>query len=525
MGRVCVNCGRMLGDTEKFCGGCGAQVEAEEAGWGGKELFDLGMDQQTMPQKKRKKAVLPVILGAVLVIAAVAAVLLWRTWDEEDVETSGKKKDSQSAQLSTEPTRPAVPEVTEPVITEPAPTEPEPDEPVLTHGQYMAADIDTPVTVECYVQATQSWWDNKITVYAQDRDGGYFLYEMACSREEAARLTPGTKIRVSGYKALFSGEIEIMDATFEIVESADRFVAEPLNVTDLLGTEELIEHQNEKVCFKGVTVADIRYKNGQTGDDIYVDVKWNNAIYSFCVERYLTGPETDVYKAVAGLNSGDTVDIEGFLYWYEGVNTHITAVEKVEITADLLANNRKKINVFLSNFAEQDFQGHPSTAFAILKFAMDYCYINRDDLFLPDQETGLYYIERADVETVMKDFFGRVVEPWQCEVDPGTGGYVDRGVIYEDGWYGYEGGDVKTVKRFAVARSMEDTLGDTYFVEFDIYEVKSGTVKSSCYSLSAEEAARSADLRRVDSGTATIVEYTRSTGKESYQLVDYCLDY
>ena len=28
------------------------------------------------------------------------------------------------------------------------------------------------------------------------------------------------------------------------------------------------------------------------------------------------------------LNAGDKVDIEGFLYWYEGVNTHITAVTK-----------------------------------------------------------------------------------------------------------------------------------------------------------------------------------------------------
>jgi hypothetical protein len=41
------------------------------------------------------------------------------------------------------------------------------------------------------VQATQSWWDNKITVYAQDQDGAYFLYEMACSEEDAAKLVPG----------------------------------------------------------------------------------------------------------------------------------------------------------------------------------------------------------------------------------------------------------------------------------------------------------------------------------------------
>ena len=40
----------------------------------------------------------------------------------------------------------------------------------------------------------------------------------------------------------------------------------------------------------------------------------------------LCGPDTDVYKAVKELKVGDVVDLEGFLYWYEGPNPHITAV-------------------------------------------------------------------------------------------------------------------------------------------------------------------------------------------------------
>lgn len=193
------------------------------------------------------------------------------------------------------------------------------------HNKYMAAELDSQVVIETYVQATQSWWEDKITVYAQGPDGAYFIYEMACSEEDAAKLVPGTKIRVTGYKGEWAGEVEIMDATFEFIEG-DTWVAEPLDVTSLLGTEELIDHQNEKVCFKGLTVVGIEYKNGEPGDDIYVTVSLNDAEYSFCVERYLTGPDTEVYAAVGALNAGDVVDIEGFLYWYEGVNTHITAV-------------------------------------------------------------------------------------------------------------------------------------------------------------------------------------------------------
>lgn len=197
---------------------------------------------------------------------------------------------------------------------------------VMTYAQYAAAELDTEVVVECYVQAHQSWWDNKITVYAQDPDGGYFMYEMACSEEDAAKLVPGTKIKVTGYKAEWEGEVEITDASFEILEGS--WIAEPTDVTELLGTDELIQHQNKKVSFKDVTIEEVSYKNGEPGDDIYVTVSKDGVSYDFCIEVYLTGTDTDVYKAVGELKAGDQVDVEGFLYWYAGVNTHITGVTK-----------------------------------------------------------------------------------------------------------------------------------------------------------------------------------------------------
>ena len=44
---------------------------------------------------------------------------------------------------------------------------------VMTHEEYMAAALDSAVTIETYVQAHQSWWDNKVTVYCQKPDGAY----------------------------------------------------------------------------------------------------------------------------------------------------------------------------------------------------------------------------------------------------------------------------------------------------------------------------------------------------------------
>ena len=80
-----------------------------------------------------------------------------------------------------------------------APTQPV-DDGVMSHEEYMAAAMDSEVVIEAYVQATQSWWEDKITVYAQDEHGAYFIYEMACAEADAAKLVPGTKIKVTGYK-------------------------------------------------------------------------------------------------------------------------------------------------------------------------------------------------------------------------------------------------------------------------------------------------------------------------------------
>ena len=196
----------------------------------------------------------------------------------------------------------------------------------MSHKDYMAADLDAQVVIETYVQAHQSWWDNKITVYCQSKDGAYFLYELACSEEDAAKLVPGTKIIVTGTKGEWSGEIEVMDGTFEFAKGKDTYIAEALDVTALLGTDELIKHQNEFVSFKGMTVEAIEYKNGEPGDDIYVSLSKDGVSYSFCVEIYLTGTETEVYQTVGTLQAGNVVDVEGFLYWYEGPNPHITSI-------------------------------------------------------------------------------------------------------------------------------------------------------------------------------------------------------
>jgi hypothetical protein len=114
---------------------------------------------------------------------------------------------------------------------------------VMSHADYIAAELDTSVVIEAYVQGAQGWWNNPkkggvITVYLQDNVGGYLAYELSCTEENAAKLTPGTKIRITGTKAEFNGLVEIIDGTFEFLDENDRYVAKPYDVTSILGCLE-----------------------------------------------------------------------------------------------------------------------------------------------------------------------------------------------------------------------------------------------------------------------------------------------
>ena len=221
---------------------------------------------------------------------------------------------------------------------------------VMTYQQYADAAVDDKVTVEAYVQAKQSWWDNKGTIFAQDADGGYFFYDMPISEEDYNKLTEGTKIKVTGYKAEWMGQVEIIDSEYEILEG--NWAAEPVDVTAKLKDGSLADYMNQKVTFKGVKIEPAEYTEdgsvyevykdangenaafmykyngtGAQGDDVYFTVSVDGVNYTFLVRNYLTGKDTDVYKAAEALEIGKTYDMEGYLYWYNGPNPYITSIK------------------------------------------------------------------------------------------------------------------------------------------------------------------------------------------------------
>ena len=212
---------------------------------------------------------------------------------------------------------------------------------VMTYQEYLDADVDSAVVLEVYVQDVQSWADNKATIYAADPDGGYFIYNAIASEDVYNQLTPGTKIKVSGYKTEWEGEIEVAEgADLEII-GGETYVKPAVDVTQYLGNDaELINYQNQKVLFKDMTVAlgdgttEVYLYNwdgsGQEGDDLYFTVTKDDVPYTFTVESSLSDPNSEVYQTVKNLEVGQTVDLEGYLYWYQGPNPHITSVTVVQ---------------------------------------------------------------------------------------------------------------------------------------------------------------------------------------------------
>ena len=281
-----------------------------------------------------KKAIVIMLTGAMM-LAAVAC--------------GGGSSNSTPAQnnTQTEEAKPAeeTQETVESTVEEPEQTEVNVPEDAMSFEDYMAAATDAEVVVQGAIQGKQSFFSRDdqglATVYLQDEKGGaYFIYELPCTEKEYELMEIGKIIKVKGYKSEWSGEIEVVDVeTWMFVDG--EYIAEAEDVTALLGTDELASKINKKVAFKDMTVEPIKNKDdedvafiynydgsGERGPDtdLYFNVSVNGQTYTFTVESYLCGPDSDVYKAIEDLKIGDVIDLEGFLYWYNGPNPHITAV-------------------------------------------------------------------------------------------------------------------------------------------------------------------------------------------------------
>lgn len=242
---------------------------------------------------------------------------------------------------------------------------------VMTYEEFAAADFGSEVVIETYVQAVQERIDGAVTIYAQDEAGAYLIYQAECTYDTYEALEAGVKIKVTGVKSGLEGAdaeedasnedaaeteaeetenaeteaagddsaddaaaaaaVRITEATIEVEDGS--YIAEALDVTDLLGTDELAEHQNEYVSFSGLTMEAFddgeiyhygKDGTGEDGDDLYFNVSLDGETYTFVIAAALCDNTSIVYNMVRLLVAGDVVDMTGYLCWDEdGATPHI----------------------------------------------------------------------------------------------------------------------------------------------------------------------------------------------------------
>ena len=116
------------------------------------------------------------------------------------------------------------------------------------------------------------------------------------------------------------------------IEASDMIVMVPVEKTEELGIRQIVSAEEAEAAPAADAPA-FQYGwdgSGSEGDDLYFNASVDGKTYTFVVESSLRDKDSDVYKAVKELKVGDQVDMEGFMYWYEGPQPHITLVSPVE---------------------------------------------------------------------------------------------------------------------------------------------------------------------------------------------------
>jgi len=208
----------------------------------------------------------------------------------------------------------------------------------MTYEEFLAAELDSPVTVKTYIQLiAYNAAYGTASMFLGDEEGAYFVYRMACDEALAAELYEGAPVIVSGEKTEWSGEVEIIDATIELLDE-EGALFESENINEVLGTEDIDLYKNALVTVSDVTV--VAYNeagdafsynwdgSGAAGSnsDLYFNVQLGDTVYSMTVESDECAEGTDVYTAVTSLKVGDVIDVTGFLYWYNGAQIHVNEV-------------------------------------------------------------------------------------------------------------------------------------------------------------------------------------------------------
>ena len=210
---------------------------------------------------------------------------------------------------------------------------------VMSYSEFMAAESGDEVKVEGFIAAKQGWWEDAVTCYlTTDVAGeGYFVYGLKCTKEENdSTFKIGAYIQITAKKTIYAGEHEIEGKNIteaKAVETTKKQATTPIDLNSKL--DSLFDYQNSYFTLT-LDVKAYSFKGEEGKDDLYLTLTNGTKDVACCVEFYLTGADTEVYKTVQSLKdkAGTSVTVTGYLYWWSddenpdnvkanGANPHI----------------------------------------------------------------------------------------------------------------------------------------------------------------------------------------------------------
>ena len=201
--------------------------------------------------------------------------------------------------------------------------------------------------------------------------------------------------------------------------------------------------------------------------------------------------------------------------------------EPADILGDFSAEQRKSLNLFLSNFSELGFRrfsrDEAPDAGALVGFAYLHNKINsfgRDKIsVLQWNGEACYSISAADVDETLERFFGVRVDPAEFALDSHTVGCDGER-------YYFPAADGEAYNTFSVAKQFVSDGSGTCRVAFDVYGLDILTyfgdngIDGAYYALTAAEAEANGLLEYRGSGEATLEDYDNN-GSATYRLLSY----
>ncbi len=194
-----------------------------------------------------------------------------------------------------------------------------------------------------------------------------------------------------------------------------------------------------------------------------------------------------------------------------------TETAKVNLVAGMSASERKRINIFLSNFSEVYFKDYDRNAgvdmHQVLWFVFMHNEINTSKTFFDGEKMG---ISANNADTTAKKYLG-VTIPRKTYVNPSN--EMDKWE-YADGTFTQNAASGASVGIFTVAKEMTDNGDGTFTVKFEVFELENmhDGVSKSYYEMDIKTARD--NYRYSYSGTAVVTE-KQYNGNATYELVSY----